>query len=343
VSSPEQPLPLSPEEALRPSDTGAAFALEPIRWKLPLALFVATLASTFYVGAGQALRRTPWEIFEQHRAEGLGAGARAFGAALARGWTFALPLLGILLCHEFGHYLMARRHRVRSSLPMFIPAPNLFGTMGAVISMKGRIKTRDALVDIGAAGPLAGLAVALPVTVVGLWLSRVEPVAGREGFVVEGDSLLYLALKRAVCGPIPEGHDVWLHPVAFAGWAGLFVTMMNLLPIGQLDGGHVAYALFGIRHDRWSRGLAYALLGFAALVGAWIRWRSPGATFDSGAYAPAVIWAVWALVARGVLRLSGDQHPPTTDDPLSPVRRRVAAFTLACFLLLFMPLPIRLA
>ena len=104
----------------------------------------------------------------------------------------------------------------------------------------------------------------------------------------------------------------------------------------------MAYALFGIRHDRWSRGLAYALLGFAALVGAWIRWRSPGATLDSGAYAPAIIWAVWALVARGVLRLSGDQHPPTTDDPLSPCGASRPS-TLACFLLLFMPLPIRMA
>ncbi len=332
-----------PDEEIRPSDTGAVFALEPIRWRLPLGLFAATLASTFYVGAGQVLRRTPWEFFEQHRAEGWRAGARAFGWALARGWTFALPLLGILLCHEFGHYLMARRHRVRSSLPLFIPAPNLFGTMGAVISMKGRIKTRDALVDIGAAGPLAGLAVALPVTILGLGLSRVEPVGGRAGFVMEGDSLLYLVLKRVVCGPIPEGHDVWLHPVAFAGWAGLFVTMMNLLPIGQLDGGHVAYALFGIRQDRWSRGLAYGLLAFAALVGVWIHWTVPAASFESGAYAPAIIWAMWALVSRGVLRLSGDQHPPTSDEPLSPVRRHVAAFTLVCFLLLFMPLPIRLA
>ncbi len=342
MSSTFEPPSPSPDEVLRPSDGAAAFAREPIRWRLPLVLFLATLASTFYVGAGQALRRTPWDIFEQRRAEGVETALRAFLWALARGWTFALPLLVILLCHEFGHYLMARRHRVRSSLPLFIPAPNLFGTMGAVISMKGRIKTRDALVDIGAAGPLAGLAVAVPVTAVGLWLSRVEPVAGREGFVVEGDSLLYLALKRLVVGPIPEGHEVWLHPVAFAGWAGLFVTMMNLLPIGQLDGGHVAYALFGIRQDRWSRGIAYGLLAFSALVGVWIRWRHPAATLESGGFAPAVIWALWALVARIVLRLSGDQHPPTSDEPLSPRRRHVGAFTLACFALLFMPLPIRL-
>jgi len=317
-------------------------AREPVRWRLPLALFVGTLGSSFYAGAGQALRRTPWEFFEARRGDGLCAGLRAFGWALAHGWTFALPLLAILLCHEFGHYVMARRHRVRASLPLFIPAPNLFGTMGAVIAMKGRIETRDTLVDIGAAGPLAGLAVAVPVTALGLSWSSIEPIATREGFVLEGDSLLYLVLKRVVCGPIPEGYDVWLHPVAFAGWAGLFVTMTNLLPIGQLDGGHVAYALFGIRQDRWSHALVYVFIGFAMLIGGWIRWRHPEARFASGAYAPMILWAVWALLARGVLWLSGDRHPPTSDEPLSPARRRAAVFTMACFPVLFVPLPIRM-
>lgn len=337
--TPSTPDPI--DDAGRASDTGEPAAPEPVRWKVPAALFVLTVASTFYVGAGQVLQHSPMAYFEQRRAEGVGAALRALAWATGKGWVFAVPLLAILLCHEFGHYLMARRHRVRASLPMFIPAPNLFGTMGAVISMKGRIRTRDALVDIGAGGPLAGLAVALPVTAAGLALSHVEPVAGRTGILVEGDSLLYLALKRLVCGPIPPGHDVWLHPMAFAGWAGLFVTMMNLLPIGQLDGGHVAYALFGIRQDRWSRALSYALLGLAAGIALWV-WRASGGAADEAAFTPAIVWAMWALLSRGVMWLSGDRHPPTGDEPLSPGRRRVAAFTLACFPLLFMPLPIRL-
>lgn len=340
---PEQPPRSSlPDDGPRPSDVGGTFEDEPVRWRLPLALFVATLLSTFYVGAGQVLQRTPSDVYDQHRAEGFTVAMKALAGATLQGWVFAVPLLAILLCHEFGHYLMARRHRVRASLPMFIPAPNVFGTMGAVISMKGRIRTRDALVDIGAAGPLAGLAVAVPTTVLGLSLSHVEAVAGKTGVLVEGDSLLYLALKRAVCGAIPPGHDVWLHPVAFAGWAGLFVTMMNLLPIGQLDGGHVAYALFGLRQDVWSRRIAYALLGLALAIAAWITSTTAPAARDTSAYMPAIIWGMWALLSRGVMLLSDDRHPPTTDEPLSPGRRRVAQLTLGFFLLLFMPLPIRL-
>jgi membrane-associated protease RseP (regulator of RpoE activity) len=315
---------------------------EPVRWRLPLALFLLTVGSTFYVGASQVLGKGPDAVYFELRARGVMAAWRGFFWALGKGWVFAVPLLTILLFHEFGHYLMARRHRVRASLPMFIPFPNLFGTMGAVIAMKGRIKTRDALVDIGASGPLAGLAVAVPVTVVGLMLSTVEPVAGRTGVLVEGDSLLYLLLKRAVWGAIPPGHDVWLHPVAFAGWAGFFVTMMNLLPIGQLDGGHVAYALFGVRQDRWSRFIAYGLFGLAACVALWVTTVTPRARLDFSAFTPAVVWAMWAVLSRGVMRLSGDRHPPTGDDPLSPTRRYVAVVALVCFVLLFMPVPIRL-
>jgi membrane-associated protease RseP (regulator of RpoE activity) len=317
-------------------------APETLRWKLPLLLFVATVFSTFYVGAGQALQHDPLAYFQQRRSEGFDPALHAFFWAMGHGWVFAVPLLSILLCHEFGHYLMARKHQVPASLPMFIPFPNLFGTMGAVIAMPGRIRTRDALVDIGAAGPLAGLAVAIPVTILGLMLSTVEPMNGRTNVLVEGDSLLYLALKFLVCGRIPPGSDVWLHPVAFAGWAGFFVTMMNLLPIGQLDGGHVAYALFGLRQDRWSRWVSYCLLALAVSIAVWVWHSNPGSHHDSSGYTPAIIWAMWALLSRGVMRISGDRHPPTSDAPLSPLRRRVAVFTLACFVFLFMPLPIRL-
>lgn len=334
--------PLDPPDDRRADiDSDLPAEPEPLEWRLPLALFLATVCSTFYVGAGQVLKHDPIELFTRHRAEGLVPAMRVFWWAMGKGWIFAVPLLAILLCHEFGHYLMARKHRVPASLPMFIPFPNLFGTMGAVISMRGRIRTRDALVDIGAGGPLAGLAVAVPVITLGLALSNIEPMAGRTGILVEGDSLLYLALKRIVCGPIPAGHDVWLHPVAFAGWAGFFVTMLNLLPIGQLDGGHVAYALFGERQDRWSRRIAYGLLAFAGGVALWVWRATPEAQRNFAAFTPAVVWFMWSLLSRGVMRLSGDRHPPTGAEALSPGRRRVAVFTLVCFLLLFMPLPIR--
>src|SRR5262249_28791219 len=135
--------------------------------------------------------------------------------------------------------------------------------MGAVILMRDRIKSRNALVDIGASGPIAGMVVALPLIVYGLAHSEVKPLT--EGGLQEGQSLLYLLLKRIVLGPIPDGYDVFLHPVAFAGWAGFLVTMLTLLPIGQLDGGHVAYALFGPRQDHYSKILRWSLLALVPI------------------------------------------------------------------------------
>jgi len=211
-----------------------------------------------------------------------------------------------------------------------------------VIAMRDSVRSRNALVDIGASGPLAGLAVALVVTAVGLDLSTIEPVAGRTGVFVEGDSLLYLALKRAVCGPIPPGHDVWLHPMAFAGWVGLFMTMMNLLPIGQLDGGHVAYAIFGERYDRWSLRVIGAVLAWAVVLAGGIALTTPRAAWTSDTFAPAMVWGLWAALTRVVLRAGGDRHPPTEDDALDGRRRAVAWVTLALFVALFMPVPLRL-
>lgn len=327
--------------------------LERPRLALPLALFAATVLSTLNEGAqiasgwavgplGEA--RSPLDAFHAAlgRHEGYGRALAALGRALSEGWVFAVPLLGILLAHEFGHWLMARRHRVEASLPMFIPFPNLFGTMGAVISMRGRIRTRDALVDIGAAGPLAGLAVAVPVMALGLSLSRFAPAAPKPGMtLIEGDSLLYLAMKHLARGAPPPGQELWLHPVALAAWAGFFVTMLNLLPIGQLDGGHVAYALFGRRHDRWSQHVIKALAALGLGVAAWLALTTPRKLLGFDALTPAVIWLAWAVFARVLTRMTGDAHPPTDDGPLSPARRVVAAVTLVAFALLFMPLPMR--
>ena len=193
---------------------------------------------------------------------------------LQAGLAFSVPLMAILTFHEFGHYIAARLHGVPASLPYFIPMPlTPFGTMGAVISQQGTTD-RTKLIDIGAAGPLAGLVVAIPVLIYGLQQSPVSviPAQGTQ----EGNSILYLGLKYLIKGAwLPAGgKDVMLHPTAFAGWAGLLVTMLNLLPIGQLDGGHVATAYFGNRYARVARLFHRALPWLALLVFAWVSWSS---------------------------------------------------------------------
>ncbi len=233
-----------------------------------LALFVATglsVAATHFVVFNGGV---PGDDFAD----------RAQGAGL-----FAGCIMLILGAHEMGHWLLSRHHRVDASLPWFIPLPLLgFGTLGAVIRLRGRIPTRNALIDIGAAGPLAGLAIAVPLMISGLLLSHVEAVPLAEsrtlpalsglallqdlgswalpnlvpaapaavGLQLYGESLLTLVLERLVVGPVPPGHDIFVHPVFLAAWFGLLVTMLNLLPVGQLDGGHVSHALFGARAER---------------------------------------------------------------------------------------------
>ncbi len=307
-------------------------APEPFRWKLNLVLFVATVFSVFLTGA-------------RYVDEGPGpVGWRDTLRSLPSGWSFAVPLLAILLTHEFGHYIAARIHKVSASLPFFIPLPRFspFGTMGAIISMRGRIRSRDALLDIGASGPLAGLVIALPVLIIGLAHSRVGP-AELHG-VQEGQSLLYIALKRMVLGSIPDGQDVFLGPMAFAGWTGLFITALNLIPIGQLDGGHIAYALFGLRQNRAARFLHLALLGMFVLnlvrfmipvvrEHAW-SWSHAGQAFGN-----ALPWLVWFILLKLIMRAGGQDHPPTEPGELSPLRKGIALFSLILFVLLFMPTP----
>jgi membrane-associated protease RseP (regulator of RpoE activity) len=306
--------------------------LQPSRWKLNLGLFLVTVVSVLFTAAfrpGEA--RAP--------IHGIGDVLRA----LAGAWTFAVPLLAILLTHEFGHYIAARVHRVEASLPFFIPLPYFspFGTMGAVISMPGRIRSRNALLDIGASGPLAGLLVAIPVLIVGLMQSKVEPMA--EHGTMEGQSLLYLLIKRIVLGPIPDGYDVYLSPTAFAGWGGLLVTMLNLVPIAQLDGGHIAYALLGPRQNRVTQVLHKSLLVLFALN--LVRFAIPivqhrewGRIFEP--FFNSLSWLVWYALLHLVMSLGGRDHPPTEPGELSPLRKVLAVVCLALFVLLFMPTPL---
>jgi membrane-associated protease RseP (regulator of RpoE activity) len=261
---------------------------------------------------------------------------------LMSGLRFAIPLMAILLAHELGHYIAARIHGVPASPPFFIPFPwPPLGTMGAIILMRGRIARRDALLDIGAAGPLAGMVVALPVLVYGIATSPVLPMVPGMSYEMEGRSLLYNALLWLLKGPIPAGHDIMLSPTAFAGWAGLMVTMINLIPAAQLDGGHVAYALFGERQERYSRRLRRALLPMAAAVS--LAYGLPellaGTHGDAlmEAFAPGMPWLVWWFVLRVIVGRSPREHPKTDDGILSPRRRIVAMGTLCLFVLLFMP------
>lgn len=280
-------------------------------WPLNLALFVTTVVTTILVGTGSDLLVL---IF---------AGAQAWWqnliepGKLVDGVWYSASLLLILGFHELGHYVTARVYGVHVSLPFFVPLPlSPMGTMGAIIRMRSPIPNRKVLFDIGIAGPLLGLVVALPVLVMGLVLSPVKPVAGL--VYQEGNSLAYLLLKWVIKGPIPDGSDVMLHPMALAGWLGLFVTALNLMPLSQLDGGHIAYAVLG-------RGFRKAVWPFiGAMVVLFLVSRWPG-------------WLLWVVLAGAL----GLKHPPPLDDltPLDRPRRRLALVALALLVLLLTPLP----
>lgn len=248
--------------------------------------------------------------------------ARPF--SLAVGIPYALALLSILLAHELGHYVLARLHDVDATLPFFIPAPPLFfiGTLGAFIRMRSMPRDRKALFDIGAAGPWAGIFVAVPLLALGLALSDVRPAAPEmdAGFFL-GESLLLRGLMWLVLGVSSSDVTVLLHPIAMAGWVGVLVTALNLMPVGQLDGGHIIYAALGPRWHRWiSLGTVTALMVLVA--------------------GGAASWLVWALL----LLVLGLRHPRIGDDetPLDGGRRWGAAASILLFVLTFMPEPIRL-
>jgi membrane-associated protease RseP (regulator of RpoE activity) len=257
---------------------------------------------------------------------------------LVYGLPFSVTLLGILGIHEMGHYLASRRWGVRATLPYFIPCPTFIGTLGAVIFIKSRIPNRRALIDIGAAGPIAGFIVAVAALAIGFHLSEVIRLeATQEWAIVFGDSILTTWLQDHIIGPVPEGHAVYIHPVGLAGWLGLFVTVLNLLPVGQFDGGHIVYAVFGRRHELiskgailtlalfWAVGPPYAWLNANDLLGAWVGSRWPG-------------WLVWVFLAV----ILGRRHPPPGDPYLELDRSRkvIGYVALVIFVICFIPRPI---
>jgi len=298
---------------------------EPSNPWVNVALFLATLVTVLFIGASNAL------LFARDiRGVDVPVSFTSILRHLHWGIPFAAALMGILLAHEFSHYFVARRYESPVSLPYFIPMPNLLGTMGAVITQKAPMRDRKALFDIGVAGPLGGLVVAIPLLILGLSLSAVQaPPAGIEQAYQEGNSLLYLAAKYLVFGEIlpSNGMDVWVHPVAFAAWAGLLVTMINLIPVGQLDGGHVSYSVLG--RTAWPVG--YVLIAAMSAWGGFLLLRGNQA---------GALWALWGFLNL----LLNRKHPPPLNDvtPVNRGRVAVGIVMLVIFILTFMPSPLRI-
>ncbi|MEM5774462.1 MAG: site-2 protease family protein [Anaerolineaceae bacterium] len=301
-------------------------------------LFIVTLLSVLLTGGLYGTEELP---------DGFWALVRSI---LVNGWPFAVSLLAILGTHEFGHYLVGRKHGLNVSLPYFIPLPlSPFGTMGAFINMRSIPRNRRVLLDVGIAGPLAGFLVAIPVLLLGLSLSQINvlPAAPQDqiSLQMEGNSIVYLLAKWVTFGkllpqpvdtngmpallywiqyiftgrPFPYGGlDVMLHPVAWAGWAGLLVTGLNLLPAGQLDGGHVTFVLFG---SKWARRIFPFII--LALIGLGFFWNG---------------WWLWA----GLLFLLGRVYAEPLDmiTPLDPKRKALAVLALIIFVITITPVPL---
>ncbi len=267
---------------------------------LNILLFVATVFTTLFVGSFQNNGNPFVNPLD-----------------LIKGIPFSFSILLILGSHELGHYFMGKASGIDATLPYFLPVPHpLIGTMGAFIRIKSIIPSRNALVRLGVAGPLTGFVFAVPITIIGLALSRVQMIADMKGGLGLGASLIFTLLSKIFFPKVPAGFDVVLHPMAFAGWLGLFVTALNLLPIGQLDGGHVAYGIFG-KYRRYA--MIAVLVGLAGLGFLW-----PG-------------WWVWGLLAV----VLGLRHP-APQDSISPIGTRekiLALLALLVLILTFTPVP----
>lgn len=243
---------------------------------------------------------------------------------LLKGLPFSMSLMFILMMHEMGHYITSRVHRVKATLPYFIPAPNIIniiGTFGAFIKMKSPIYDKRALLDIGAAGPVCGFLVSIPTLIIGLKLSKIVPSMPAQGLSIEiGSSVLVHTLAAIFTKTPPEGFFLDIHPIGFAGWIGMFVTSLNLIPIGQLDGGHVAYAVMGEK----CHSMSNMILLFLFFMGIFF-WKG---------------WLLWAVI----IFFLGKKHPPAVNPymELDLPRKILAWSVLAIFFLTFIPVPFRI-
>lgn len=286
---------------------------------LNILLFLLTVASTFFVGLSWSLSYRDGNAVDQDFPFNFRAGLFDDRGIVTLSVLYSVVLLAILLGHELGHYLACRRYRIDATLPYFIPAPTLIGTLGAFIKIKSPITRKRQLFDIGAAGPLTGFVLALPALVIGLSLSRIAPAPQGEGALVFGEPLLFKLIAGLVFKGIPPGYVILPHPVAFAGWVGVLVTALNLFPMGQLDGGHIFFAMFG----RKAMTVAKVFLGAFVVMGVFF-W---------------VGWFVWALV----ILLLGLKHPRVADEdiPLSAGRKAIGVLIVLIFAISFIPAPIK--
>ena len=246
----------------------------------------------------------------------------ATGIVAVQGLWYSLTILAILGAHELGHYLACRFYRINASLPYFLPIPfPLTGTAGAFIRIRQPITTKTALFDVGVAGPFAGFLVAIPALLLGLTMSSVAPLPPVFNGMELGEPLLFKFAEWLVWGDIPENLSLNLHPMAFAAWFGLLATALNLFPIGQFDGGHISYAVFGRRSLYVSFGMIAVSLGLCFYSASWI---------------------VWTGLAIALLFFFGWRHPPTWDDhvPLDRTRMWLAFVALVVFVVCFTPAPI---
>ena len=322
ASVPESPPPTWPADAReetppRPHPPGPpprAAARRDRPW-INLVLLLATVLSTTVVGA--------WS-YRGFAADFDPAAEDPF--VLWHGLWYSMTVLAILGVHELGHYYACRHYRVDASLPYFLPAPFLIGTLGAFIRIRQPIPTKRMLFDIGVAGPIAGFIVAVPALFVGVGLSRVLPAqeaAELTTYLGLGKPLLFRFTEWAVWGATPEGSTLNLHPMGFAAWVGLLATALNLFPIGQLDGGHISYAVFGARSTVVTLASAAVLFALA--------FHSPS-------------WIVWAVLMVVMLIALGPRHPRALDHdvPIDRPRMLVAAFALVIFVLCFTPAPVQI-
>ena len=275
--------------------------------KIHLVLFFLTVFTTLLAGAlmeGAKVLENPLELL--------------------KGIPFSFTLMFILGTHEFGHYYYAQKHKVDATLPYFIPAPPflfLIGTFGAFIKIKSPIYRKDALLQIGAAGPIAGFVIAVPALIIGLLLSDVVEKNNIQGALILGDSILMKILTWITHPKLMDSQDIMLHPIAFAGWIGLLVTMLNLLPIGQLDGGHVAYAMLG-KKQRLIGQIAFIFLIPLSFL--------------------SINWLIWGLLLLILMR--SVKHPPIQDIhiPLSDTDKRIGYICLLIFIVCFIPAPFKI-
>ncbi len=286
------------------------------RYWLHILLFLCTIFTTLVVGTQLA------HAFASDRAIDLSLNFFLtiffHPSILLAGLPFSFTLLVILFAHEMGHYIACKHYGIDATLPYFIPAPTLIGTLGAFIRIKSPITDRKALFDIGVAGPIAGFVFAVPALILSLMYSRIVPTGpATGGSIVFGDPLIFKAVERLLGMHVPSGYDIYLHPVGFAAWVGVFATALNLLPIGQLDGGHILYSVLGKRHLILSRIFTLILIPM-------------GIIYWSG-------WLVWAVI----MLVLGTRHPRLVDDSsrLETGRQWIAFLSLIIFVLCFTPSP----